>query len=251
VRERFPISDHTSFPFFLRLPFTASRLTMTCKFDRSKSLAIVPRKFFLSHSFVHYSFGPGSSRPTISLFGEAVSDKALLAVVPDTTNPDPFAVGTVYPFGSTTSNPSDSDSELIDLTLDGVVAQVAVRLDGYCTRTGTPDNTVEGYCHFTYTIDDPSSFTTLGSFVAEGPMTNPNVMEFGPCASLQVTGGTGILTAAIGLVGFCPSILNNDFSPPLVESLPLGDDLFEDVDLYLHLIDMSLDEEFVNAVAVA
>ena len=104
---------------------------------------------------------------------------------------------------------------------------------------------MEGYCHFTYTVDDPMDFTVMGSFVAEGPLTNPNMMEGNPCAALQVTGGTGIFTASSGLVSVCPSILNEDFSPPFIESLPLGQDLFEDVDGYLHVIDMQLDEEFV------
>lgn len=94
-------------------------------------------------------------------------------------------------------------------------------------------------------MDDPSSFSTIGTFVAEGPLTNPNMMSSNPCGGLQVTGGTGIFTASTGLVAFCPSILNEDFRPPLIESLPTGQDLFEDSDGYLHLIDMSLDEDFV------
>lgn len=173
----------------------------------------------------------------------------MLAVVPDTSNPDPLDVGTVYLFGNSTYNPSNIDSEIIDIVLDGVAAQLTVRLDGYCTRTGTPDNTVEGYCHFTYRVDDPFVFTTIGSFVAEGPLTNPNMMQFSTCSSLQITGGTGIFTASTGLVAFCPSILNEDFTPPLVESLPAGEDIFEGADAYLHIIDMNLDQEFVFTVA--
>ena len=150
-------------------------------------------------------------------------------------------MGTVYPFGNVTYNPSNIDSKHIDLSLDGVLAQFRVRLDGYCT--------VEGYCHFTYGVDDPVGLTTVGSIVAEGPLSNPNMMTSIPCSALEVTGGTGIFTASTGMVMFCPSILNAAFSPPLVESLPPGQDLFEDADGYLHIIDMNLDEEFVYYLA--
>jgi hypothetical protein len=166
----------------------------------------------------------------------------LLSVVPDTSNPDPFAVGTVYPFGNTTYNPSTT-TPFIDLVLDGVNVEFEIRLDGYCTRTGTPDNTVEAYCHFTYTVIDPAIAVNAGGFVAEGPLSNP---QFLPCSPLHVTGGTGIFTAASGLVGVCPSILDGI---GMIESLPEGEDLFEDVDAYLHLIDMSLDEQFVFTAA--
>lgn len=158
-------------------------------------------------------------------------------------------MGTVYPFGNVTYNPTNREVELIDLSLDGALVQLQVRLDGYCTRTGTADNTVEGYCHFTYTVDDPTSFVTLGSFTAEGPLTNPNMMIDTPCSSLQVTGGTGLFTAATGLIAFCPSIYNEDID--LIESLPVGEDLFEDVDAYLHIIDMLLDEEFLYLTSSA
>ncbi len=202
---------------------------------------------FLSTSkltqFCSYSFTPGSPRPALSLTGEAVSPAALLAVVPDTTAPDPFAVGTVYPFGNSTFSPSYAD--VVDFLLEGEPVRFAVRLDGYCTRIGTPEDTTEGYCHFTYTVDDPRSLSNIGTFVAEGPVTNPNMMSSNPCGGLQVTGGTGIFTASSGLVAFCPSIFNDDFTPPLIESLPAGRDVFEDADGYLHLIDMDLDEEFV------
>lgn len=172
----------------------------------------------------------------------------MLAVVADETSPDPFALGTVYPFSNWTVSSEDIESDLIEVTLgegsDASQALLWVRLDGYCTRTGSSTNTIEGYCHFTYTVYDPTAGESLGSFVAEGPVTNPN-MSFVTCSSLAVTGGTSLFQATTGLVMFCPAVLDTDLSPPLVESLPEGSDLFEDVDGYLHMIELSLDEEFV------
>ena len=192
-----------------------------------------------------YSF-IGNPRPTIALSGEAFSPKSIGPVLTGSSSQDPFAQGTVYPFGTSALNAEDTTSDFIDITIEGTDTQVFVELDGYCTRTGFSTDTVEGYCHFTYTVFDPLSFNTpIGKFVAEGPLTNPN-LSFNPCTSLQVTGGTGIFIASNGMVAFCPAIIDE---LGMVESLPLSQDLFEDVGGYLHLIDLVLDQEFAIVIA--
>lgn len=199
---------------------------------------------FDSHHLSFFSFVPGApARPTLSLTGEAVSPPAVLAVVPNPARPDPLDVGTLYPFNNYTYSPSYRD--VVDFFLEGELIPLSVRLDGYCTRTGTSDSTVIGYCHFTYTADDPRAFSNIGEFVVEGTLSNPSMSSSNPCGGLQVTGGTGIFTASTGIVAFCPATLNQRYSPPLIESLPTGDDVFQDAEAYLHLIDMSLDQEFV------
>lgn len=191
-----------------------------------------------------FSFSPGQPRPTILLEGRVASPPALLSA-PVGGNTDPTSIGTIYPFGNVTFNADAYGDIMIPLYIEQQELVVNIRLDGYCTRTGNPPTTVEGYCHFTYTITDPSSFITIGLLTAEGPLANPNMMENNPCSGLQVTGGTGAMTAASGMVQFCPSALNYVFSPPLLVSLPLGDDLFEDAEAYEHILSIFLDQEFV------
>jgi hypothetical protein len=191
----------------------------------------------------YYSFAPGNPRPTILLETRAASPPALLSV-PVGGSTDSFAVGTIYPFGNLTYNADSWGDILVPVYVQNEELMVNIRLDGYCTRTGSSDNTVEGYCHFTYTAVDPQLLFTIGQLTAEGPLANPNIMENNPCSALQVTGGTGFMTGANGMVQFCPSILNDVFTPPVVASLPSGGDLFEDAQAYEHILSIQLDQEF-------
>ena len=198
-------------------------------------------------AFMDNSFAPGQPRPTMLLEARAASPPALLAV-PVGGSTDPLAVGTIYPFGAQAFNADSWGDTLVPAFVEDEQAMVNIRLDGYCTRTGTAENTVEGYCHFTYAVIDPLSATTVGQFTAEGPLANPNMVENNPCSALQVTGGTGFLTAASGMVQFCPSTLNDVFTPPLLSSLPSGSDLFEDAEGYEHIFSLLLDQEFAFVV---
>ncbi len=169
---------------------------MTCKYHpiivpSTAKIMILFLFYLLRRLLCSVSFVPGApSRPTLSLTGEAVSPPALLAVVPNPASPNPLEVGTLYPFNNHTYSPSYSD--VIDFYLEGELIPLSVRLDGYCTRTGTSDNTVIGYCHFTYTAEDPQAFANIGQFVVEGTLTNPSMSSSNPCGGLHVTGGTGI-----------------------------------------------------------
>ena len=189
----------------------------------------------------------GNPRPTRTLVGSAFSPAAAAVVVPDFNEPNTAAIGTLYTFLSPAFDSSNVDNSLITFSLEGESFQAFVDLDGHCTRTGFSGNSVEGYCHFTYTAS--SEDTILGTFAAEGPLLNPdtgaNDASIDPCSSLLVTGGTGVFVAVQGVVAFCPAVLDNSLSPPLVESLPLTLDLFDDVDGYLHNVDLALDLEFL------
>lgn len=209
------------------------------------SIDLVPGilHYWCLHFLCILSFAPGQPRPTLLLEGRAASPPALLAV-PVAGGTDTKAVGTVYPFGNQTYNADSWGDIMVPVFVEKERLMVKIRLDGYCTRTGTPENTVEGYCHFTYTVANPDSDITLGQMTVEGPLANPNVAENNPCSGLQVTGGAGFLTAVSGMVQFCPSVLNDVFTPPVVSSLPSGSDLFDDVDGYEHILLLQLDEEF-------
>lgn len=191
-------------------------------------------------------FTIGNPRPTLSLSGEAFSPPAAVVVFPDFAAPNSGDLGTVYTFASGTFDPQNVNSDVLTFTLEGESITATADLDGYCTRTGFPSNSVQGYCHFTYTV--AADEVVLGSFAAEGPLLNPDTgasdASINPCSSLLVTGGTGLFVAVQGAVAFCPVVLDTTFDPPLVESLPLTLDLFDDVDGYLHNIELSLDEEF-------
>lgn len=164
----------------------------------------------------------------------------MLAVVPDSTFPDSLALGTVYPFGNWTSNPQDIRIEEVLVTIDGAPTTVWVFLDGICTRTGTPDNSVEGYCHFTYSVYDPLTDAMIGTFATEGVLLNP-------CSTTPVIGGTGIFIATTGLVEICGAVEDETFIPPMVDSMPPNLDIFDGVDGYLHTIELLIDEEFLTA----
>jgi hypothetical protein len=183
------------------------------------------------------------------LEARAASPPALLSI-PIGGSTDPRTVGTIYPFGNTTYNADAWGDILVPVSIEKEMLLVNIRLDGYCTRTGTSDNTVEGYCHFSYTAVDPEQQFTIGQLTVEGPLANPNVMENNPCSALAVTGGTGFMTGAGGMVQFCPSVLNDIFTPPVVSSLPMGADLFEDAQGYEHIFTVLLDEEFAFVTPV-
>eukprot|EP00934_Nitzschia_sp_Nitz4_P005251 Nitzschia sp. Nitz4//scaffold71_size96697//67313//68287//NITZ4_004702-RA/size96697-augustus-gene-0.146-mRNA-1//1//CDS//3329557268//5241//frame0 len=190
-----------------------------------------------------------STRATIALSGNFFSPAAVATVVPVPSDPDPTSIGTAYTFYNWTSHPDDIDNNIIEMTVgsgdDISTVELWVLLDGYCTRTGTPQNTIEAYCHFSYSVYDPTAGESLGIFVAQGPVVNTD-LAFVPCGSLAVTGGTSLFQAATGVVSFCPAILDESLDPPLVESLSIGLDLFEDAQGYLHQAEFSLDEEFVT-----
>lgn len=124
----------------------------------------------------------------------------------------------------------------IPVYVDGEEVIIWISLDGYCTRFGTPDNSVQGYCHFTYTAYDPESLLISGSFAAEGFLVD----ETQP-GEFTILGGTGILTGASGIVEISPAALDSAMNPPLVVSPPAGSDVFNGVAGYVHYFEVQAD----------
>jgi hypothetical protein len=146
--------------------------------------------------------------------------------------------GTVYLFGNYTRNADDVELfefpiEVSAIDSDQKIAYIWADIDGYCTRTVSPDlgdgTSSNGYCHFTYTIyDAENGGFEIGAFVAEGAIRS----------RLLIKGGTMELMGVTGLVDIMPAQLDMDFTPPLLEN-NLGD-VFDSADGYLHSIDLRL-----------
>jgi len=124
--------------------------------------------------------------------------------------------------------------------------EVSVNLDGYCTRTGDDSNSISGYCHFTWSFYDPESDGDfIGSFTGQGALPHSSSPDLSSHGSMTIIGGSGVFKALTGVVEIDPGILDSSFNPPMIESLPEGEDVFDDVDVYLHTFALSVDQEFV------
>jgi hypothetical protein len=176
-------------------------------------------------------------RPVATIWGEAFSPQTTIPpVTPDPLVPDSADLGTVYLYTNWTTNVQDISLFEIPVFVDGEEVIVWISLDGYCTRNGTPENSAQGYCHFNYTLYDPQTLLTSGTFVAEGFLVNATRP-----GEFTIVGGTGILTGASGIIEISPAILDDAMNPPLVVSPPEGADIFDGLAGFLHYFEVEAD----------
>ena len=154
---------------------------------------------------------------------------------------DTLQAGTVYTFDDYARNSYDIGIFEVDLFIQDFVLVVWVTLDGFCTRTRDAlfGETSGGYCHFTYSLYDPTFDTLIGTFAAEGTF-----LDASSVAVLTVTGGTEALIGITGSVAIQPSLLDYSFSPPLLLSA-FGGDVFDSVDGYVHELTLQGDPSFL------
>lgn len=181
-------------------------------------------------------------RPTVTLGGSLFSvnpQTTVPPVVPDGSG-DTLTIGTEYLFNEITFNAQNIDSRITPIDVDSEQVSFVVALDGYCDRIGPADqNSVQGYCFFTYTFIDPFTSLTAGSFTAQGIIVNSQVP-----GQLTVTGGTGILTGATGLVEVLPAAVDNDVDPPELVQPAAGLDPFNGVAGWAHFFEFDVDVLF-------
>lgn len=196
---------------------------------------ICPERYFFLIDTYHYYFLP---RPVATISGEAFSPQTTIPpVTPNPLVPNSADLGTVYLYFNWTANVQDISLFEIPVFVDGEEEVIIwMKLDGYCTRFGTQENSAQGYCHFTYTVYDPESLTVSGEFVAEGFLVNPTLP-----GKLTIIGGTGIFTGANGFIDISPVILDNATNPPLVVSPPEGADIFNGIAGYKHIFQVETD----------
>lgn len=181
-------------------------------------------------------------RPTVTVGGSlfSVNPQTMVApVVPDGSG-NTLTLGTEYLFNEVTLNAQDIDSKISPIDVDNEQVLFVVSLDGYCDRIGPADqNSVQGYCFFTYTFIDPASSLTAGSFAAQGIIVNAQVP-----GQLTVTGGTGILTGASGLVEILPAAVDQNVDPPELIQPAAGLDPFNEIAGWAHFFEFDVDVLF-------
>ena len=165
------------------------------------------------------------------------------AIAPVDMNGITTEAGTVYLFDNYTHSDYDVNQFEIDVIVDGSAILVWNTIDGYCTRTGSTDfgDSANGYCHFTYTMYDPTTEGLIGAIAAEGSIKGPSDISV-----LTVTGGTEALIGTTGTILVQPSILQNSGFPgdPPTVSQAFGD-VFDSVDGYLHVMELYADSSFI------
>lgn len=181
-------------------------------------------------------------RPTVTVGGSlfSVNPQTIVPpVVPDGSG-NTLTLGTEYLFNEVMTNAQDIGSQITPVDVDDQQVLFIVALDGICDRIGPADqNSVQGYCFFTYTFIDPATSLTGGSFTAQGIIVNSQVP-----GQLTVTGGTGILTGASGLVEILPADVDQNVNPPeLVQPAP-GIDPFNEVAGWAHFFEFDVDVLF-------
>jgi hypothetical protein len=178
-------------------------------------------------------------RPTVTLGGNffSVNPNLITApVVPDGTQ-NSLTLGTEYLWDDQLSDATNINSNLIPIEVDKEIVNFFFAIDGYCIRIGGADqNSVQGYCFFTYTAIDPATNVVSGSFTAQGIIVNAEVP-----GQMTVSGGTGIMTGATGLVEILPAALDENFFPPLLIQPPIGADPFNDVAGWAHYFEIEVD----------
>jgi hypothetical protein len=181
-------------------------------------------------------------RPTVNLGGSLFSvnpQTVMPPVVPGGTG-DTLTLGTEYLFNEVLSNAQDIGSQLVPIDVDNEQVLFVVALDGLCDRIGSADqNSVQGYCFFTYTFIDPATSLTAGSFTAQGIIVNSQVP-----GQLTVTGGTGIMTGAAGLVEVLPAAVDQNINPPQLIQPAAGLDPFNEVAGWAHFFEFDVDVLF-------
>lgn len=178
-------------------------------------------------------------RPVVTIGGNFFSENPINfvnPVIPDNSQ-NSLTLGTEYLWDQTLADGQNINSNLIQISVDNEIVNFYFQIDGYCIRIGPADqNSVQGYCFFTYTGIDPTTNVVSGSFTAQGIIINADVP-----GQLTVSGGTGIMTGAIGLVEILPAALDVNFFPPLLIQPNLGADPFNDVDGWAHFFEITVD----------
>ena len=183
-------------------------------------------------------------RPVVTLASSvfSVNPESLIApVVPDGTG-DTMSLGTEYLFNEVLTDAQNINSQLAPVAVDDEQVLFIVALDGYCNRIGPADqNSVQGYCFLTYTFIDPTTQLTSGAVTAQGIIVNSSVP-----GQLTITGGTGTMTGATGLVEILPASVNdmNDGSPPMLVAPIVGTDPFKGVAGWAHFFEFDVDVLF-------
>jgi len=181
-------------------------------------------------------------RPVVTLAGSVFSSNPqsiIPPVVPDGSG-NTLTVGTEYMFNEVLTDAQNIGSAIVPVGVDAEQVLFVVALDGYCDRIGPADqNSVQGYCFFTYTFIDPSSQLTAGSFTAQGIIVNAEVP-----GQLTISGGTGVMTGATGLVEILPAAIDDQINPPLLIQPPTGSDPFNGVAGWAHFFEFQVDVLF-------
>lgn len=178
-------------------------------------------------------------RPFVILEGSLYSDNRARSVTPDNTE-DVRTLGTEYLWDQALSDALNINSNLIPIRVDNEIVHFYFVIDGYCIRIGPPDqNSVQGYCFFTYTAVDPNTNLVSGSFTAQGIIVNAIVP-----GQLTVSGGTGVMTGALGLVEILPAELDENFFPPVLIQPQVNEDPFDQVAGWAHYFEITVDVLF-------
>ncbi len=181
-------------------------------------------------------------RPTVTVGGSLFSvnpQTNVLPVVPDGSG-NTLTLGTEYLFNEVMTNAQDIGSQITPVDVDDQQVLFIVALDGICDRIGPANqNSVQGYCFFTYTFIDPATSLTAGSFTAQGIIVNAQVP-----GQLTVSGGTGILTGASGLVEILPADVDQNINPPELVQPAANIDPFNEVAGWAHFFEFDVDVLF-------
>lgn len=181
-------------------------------------------------------------RPVVTLAGSVFSNNPqtdIPPVVPDGSG-NTLTLGTEYLFNQVMTNAQDIESQLVPIGVDAETALFFIALDGFCDRIGPAEqNSVQGYCFLTYTFIDPETQLTAGAFTAQGIIVSADVP-----GQLTVSGGTGVMTGATGLVEILPAAVDNNINPPLLIQPPLNSDAFDGVAGWAHFFEVDVDVLF-------
>lgn len=181
-------------------------------------------------------------RPTVTVAGSIFSfnpQNVLAPVIPG-DGIDSLTLGTEYLFNDLTFDAQNIISQYIPLQVDSTLVEFSVALDGTCTRIGPADaNSVQGYCFFTYTFLDPMSQLVAGAFTAQGIIVNSSVP-----GQLTVSGGTGIMTGATGVVEILPAAIDSSVNPPMLVQPAEDADPFNEVAGWAHFFEFDVDVLF-------
>jgi len=181
-------------------------------------------------------------RPVVTLASSvfSVNPQTIMSpIVPDGTG-DTMSLGTEYLFNQVMTDAQNVNSRLVPVEVDDAQVRFIIALDGVCDRIGPADqNSVQGYCFFTYTFIDPTTQLTSGAFTAQGIIINADVP-----GQLTVSGGTGVMTGATGLVEILPAALDMAINPPMLVQPPVGADPFNGVAGWAHFFEFDVDVLF-------
>jgi len=181
-------------------------------------------------------------RPVVTIAGSVFSANPGITVapmVPDGSG-NTQSLGTEFLFNEIMTDAQNIQSQLVNIEVDNEMVRFLVALDGVCNRIGAQDqNSVQGYCFLTYTFIDNASQLVSGSFTAQGIIVNSEVP-----GQLTITGGTGVMTGATGLVEILPADVDAAINPPLLIQPAIGSDPFTGVVGWAHFFEFDVDIMF-------